>query len=922
MPKKKSKQSVDALGQVFDFIFAQSKLPPSKRKPIKLTGLSGESKLSEALVATLERPGVFLTEQAINDLNDALDVSLGATVLDEKTDTKMRVSVRSLPDVIKDPQGYYQKVLDKAQAARKAQRAMFFGETMRELAGNAWARKYADIDTREALRTSLARKGQAQVIGKHIMGNSNWTKLPTDKQNEFMSLFSSGKPEPKEADFKSVLGNAGGEYWKKYSSSISFARKGQTQGKLAGEASSAFGYTLAKSTASGSMARFPDSETTRLYDRTGVLMGRRILGDSDWAKLSADKQSEFLSLFSPGKVAPQEADFMSVLGNVGGKYWKTYRSDTLLQKKDIGSGGLYEALESNNIDRRIKQLENTGGSQSDINTLKKAKLMMSPELTKEGMIKVRGNVEKEISGLKSLFNTTTDAKKRAEINSQIKDLRSGQRSLNFAILSARAGEIEGFLGAVSSVYGSGGLFAALSSTDFYDVGKNPIGGGLTKTDFGDRNGFFVPVKKGNILGDKYNEALAGIYYASPKSLFRTFFLNGEGFAFQAHRNMEALNNIQADFVNKKVLAELIGDKGDQKIRDLLSSYTGSDKNHVESLLKKLQKNAKLQNTFSVNFRFKTLIEQRIGKFFANRRRQIADLMLKRALGEKATVLLAKWVEKGGLQVFVKTLVLAIANTLGITLSGGLANIAIMVFTEIGMDIALKLGKVLFGVLIYALIGAVGLLLIGFSASTKTVTESFSYTNETPGEVVSCPAYVYTPIDDPIKKDINIGEFVAGKLPDGQKCLLGDEGGYQCTQGVYGSFSHKVLPAVDLVGMEYFYAPTFCDGSNCKVVFAGGVNCQGGYAGGMLIFTATYGSNTYEFKLIHVASNLSVGESIYSGQRVARIMTVQETTNACSTGKHLHFEAKLNGKSVDPREMLSSSSSNGGFDCNIGECPPN
>jgi len=86
------------------------------------------------------------------------------------------------------------------------------------------------------------------------------------------------------------------------------------------------------------------------------------------------------------------------------------------------------------------------------------------------------------------------------------------------------------------------------------------------------------------------------------------------------------------------------------------------------------------------------------------------------------------------------------------------------------------------------------------------------------------------------------------------------------------------------------------------------------------FTASYGGNTYEFTLIHVQPGVGSGATLSSGQRVARVMTHQETTNACSSGMHLHLQTKMNGKAVDPRDVLNSNPSSGGFSCNIGECP--
>ena len=49
----------DTLGQIFDFIFAQQELPPDKRKPIKPTGINGNSELVDAVSGGIRKARCF-----------------------------------------------------------------------------------------------------------------------------------------------------------------------------------------------------------------------------------------------------------------------------------------------------------------------------------------------------------------------------------------------------------------------------------------------------------------------------------------------------------------------------------------------------------------------------------------------------------------------------------------------------------------------------------------------------------------------------------------------------------------------------------------------------------------------------------------------------------------------------------------------
>jgi hypothetical protein len=267
------------------------------------------------------------------------------------------------------------------------------------------------------------------------------------------------------------------------------------------------------------------------------------------------------------------------------------------------------------------------------------------------------------------------------------------------------------------------------------------------------------------------------------------------------------------------------------------------------------------------------------------------------------------------------LVIGILDALGIAATGGLGTFLVPILSSLVVDVLYGGVKFLIQVVLIMFLGIIGIIFFVSIPSSKNAFDSqtYAYTNVVPGEVVANPNFKGTsPIVGP--SDGSIDDFVGGTLPDGEKCLLGS-GSFHCSQGPFGSYSHQSVAAIDVTGVQYFYAPTFCGNNNCKVTFYGPTTCTNGSAGGMLIFTASYGGTTYEFKLIHVSSTFGTGSTLSSGQRVARVMTLQETTTACSSGQHIHIQTKANGKVVDPQDVLEKSTGSGGFACNISKCDP-
>jgi len=155
--KKIQKGEEEVLGQIFDFIFTEAKKPPAKRKPIKSTGISSSKALADGLAVALEAPGLIITDQVLESMNEALNLDFAA--LDVGNGGKTKFSTTSMVDFLSDPDKFLSKAQKRSKETRAAMRAQFLGKTMQGLVANAWARKYnLDLDARKAIL------GQNQLV--------------------------------------------------------------------------------------------------------------------------------------------------------------------------------------------------------------------------------------------------------------------------------------------------------------------------------------------------------------------------------------------------------------------------------------------------------------------------------------------------------------------------------------------------------------------------------------------------------------------------------------------------------------------------------------------------------------------------------------------------------------------------------------
>lgn len=200
MPKKK--QYEDVLTSVYDFVFEQAKKKPAKVKPLKVTGVDGTSEFTEAMIAMLENPVMFVNNNTMEAFKEISNIDIATMQVGQRATDKIKFNINDLQKLLSDPNAI-DKQFAKIEAIRKTQRLMTFGEDMKGVLAGAWAYKngldkdavmglfYAGQSTASPLRTDTATVGMVP----------RYKKL-ADK------YLAPGSKEIDEESFKSFFGEA------------------------------------------------------------------------------------------------------------------------------------------------------------------------------------------------------------------------------------------------------------------------------------------------------------------------------------------------------------------------------------------------------------------------------------------------------------------------------------------------------------------------------------------------------------------------------------------------------------------------------------------------------------------------------------------------------------------------------------------
>ncbi len=867
MGKKPTSNNFDALGSVFDFLFTEAKKKPDKRKPIKPSEFSGTDALADAAIAALERPGVFISNTVVDEFNRSLDFQLGVVEFDKAGGGKVKISSNNLIDILRDPQKAVSKALQKAEGNRRAMRATFLGEAMKEFVASGWAHKYGDIEARKAVY------GASIGVRKPIQPTETTRQR---KNREYQESY--------------VVSKAFGEY------------KGRN------------------ATAMGNQSF--------MANRSTELMRRRLIKDSEWGALSEDDRQSFMTAVVNGD-ASIESFLKSRFGDTEGiSRFESFKKK--FKGTNVTDPSLYRALEDENLGENIRRLESissrTTEQESQLQVYRKTRFLLNEK-------KARTHLQTELERIKKDLSSVSDPARKAALKSELKQTRSALRYLNGADLAGNIGKVEGLINSWRSVYGPGGsaLFTSILTGDFFDDGSNQIARPNTKLKFKDgdfSSQIYVPIATNCKLASAYNTIGTSFYYMTPRSVFNTIFVNGEGFYYLMYRKIAEQKGLQ------EMMGKALGRGTDKPYtpEEFFSMFYNEDfasftKNfggkmspdelkQFEKFFKSNENIKKLSRFFSAPGRLKQVIQNKINDLTAPLRRKFAEKFLMRFVTKYGGAeLLGQWIAKGGINVMIKSIATGIAGALGVVATP-LGSIIVTAITRVVTDLAMKafaqmliIGKYMF----FGIIGLLALLLLLAGGAVKSFNRTTTtYSNETPGSIIQCSVYEETELEE--------GETPWGDTiippPSGESCIFG-AGSFWCSQGYVDveGWSHQnvsQLMPVDLTGVGYIYAPQFCGTGNCSITRIAVINCRdGSNAGGIVELTASDGSTTYLFKLLHVKPLAGLGEKLSGGQPVAVVQDVPEVERGwCWTGKHLHLETRQNGATVDPLELLQS------FTCNV------
>ncbi len=903
--KKRKQQNTDAMQSIFDFIFAETQKPPEKRRPVKASHVDGASELTDALFTVLEKPGLYVSDQAMDVLKDTLNVQLAeiyaGTAAPQK---KVKIGTTDLISIFKDPNGYFDKLYEKnkrklkmADYAGKSFRGILAASTAQKMGIDNWedrwainrmAADYDDPAERLAIVTEARKLGRKYLAIDAVLEGSKEI-LDTSVQNNRQLMSDLGR-RIDSADIQDAT---------------------QLRNFLMNDPSTRGNIQIVNSI----MNQYHRKQD-HFYNRArGSIANSDLLGGtnvragdlqnfSDWETLLHKGFKDRLDRFSPENIDMGK--------DMASKYFET-KGDLLGYSSDSA-----ERTQAYSYKQMALLMQNLKKTQDNLLRQKTASLRRTKEY-----IKAYGN----LPVLTPVQQRELDNFKKIE-----KGLKSEITYLQSSSLQDKYYRVAGYYSSMRDIWGKNLVGSVLDGTFFSDDNKilNPVSQKELGLHFvGNDKIFFNIHDKDNA----YCRTMTTIMYLTPKKLLQ---FDGTYFAYRTYLNridsFKGLTSYVKGLGNDDLLKAVYRDieetglfavrnghllinydafKDPNALRnavdDLKRAY-GNDPNIVALLDKFLAKEgrlSKLTATFSIWSRFKENIKNKIDKATLGKiREKIGANLLARLGGDEVFESAIKlWQGGGGIQNLMKAFVDKFLTKLGfqkiaLTAVSGVLTTALSNF-------AYSMYIVLAKVLVVALVGLVFIIGMGVSSFNKYTTRYGTVSSVTPGEVTQCEGF-----ESENLVNTGTGDIIVPP-PSNSSCPLGT-GTFRCTQGPEGSYSHRSISnkrPVDIANGSgfYFYAPQYCDDGGCKVTGARSATLyrcldKSVYVGDEVFFDDGQGN---VFIIVHAKALVPIQQEVSGGQAVAYIYGRGELSSSgtCWSGPHLHLEITHNGGYIDPLPFL-------------------
>jgi murein DD-endopeptidase MepM/ murein hydrolase activator NlpD len=889
---QKQAQYEDAADSIFNFIFANAKKNIRPAKPLRPSEATG-NEMADALSEIALRPATYVSDEVfsrpIKEIGDTIKLSEDKiNVAPEMYPLKIEVNVGNFAEFVSDPESFIDAAFKKMEGiqrdAKKLNRIRGFGGII-DLGLGALAAKSAGYSGKEAIvmgwdiaderRDALARSNRAEELFARSVAFESASNITTPAS---VSKY----------EYADKLGT-------NFYHTLDVTRRDR-----------AITYKLA---AQDARKQVKTPAVQAHLTSTGMT-------ESEWIKRYI--------IAEEGKIIKRDLINRYKHTNTGGEL------DDLVNRfaereNELRRYGIYDIKSKQfnlgNVDQDVRNL-----SDKDLRTRRQWMQSSNPS-AKVRSLKAE-NLLREIAVIRQLPDT--DPKKVELYTKKKKEfefLKIWQKANGSDMKMSRLfGEISLHLKAFNEMVVQGKGFVSLINGDFWDVNRNhwsPSKTGKVTINAFDKDTSFDDIVMPRNDVSRYYTSFTSLYYLTPKSLARTFFVNGEGFVYLANLQQKGLQALMKKSTSlfgfsqsnpglfDKILDGAVVNRTDSK--EVLG-VLGANYDEVINILEKnhaLFAGTALEGQYKY---FKLIADKlknskmlKYAKFLQKAWKRISALSPRKFLADKFRKLLLKVVGKklyerlnlatvtlkSAIRTGVKAAIHAIGQALGVVFTGALANIVIAVVTEIIYFVAMKLLKVAVKVGTFLAYGVMAILLIMLIGAFSFFDSLNPFSNlrrrfntaaqVPPIECEQCEVYTMEGVYDPSSGALEdfydpdfVGDFIFPTSGRISSCYGPRWGRFHYGLDIAGPtgtpiYASKagVVTRVQYITTGYGYNITIDHGDGSQTLYA------------------------------HLSTiSVQTGSTVSQGQRIA---TMGSTGR--STGPHLHFEIRIGGVRHNPCNYL-------------------